>query len=304
MTQPELQTKGLVKRFGANTILDGIDFSLAKGEVAVILGPSGCGKSTFLRCLIGLETIDAGEVLLKGKPVTYAGTLRNGLGMVFQSYDLFPHLTVLENVTLAPVQVAGKTKVEAQKTAETLLKRVGLWEKRDFYPRELSGGQKQRVAIVRALAMNPSPEFLAGHFVHFHNPYFDILHSRIGIAEFLIRILFHNDIQSFRFFIEIFFKVDFTPANHALGAHPVTTSDLRMLENEIMVRAKCNADTRIPFQNGNTPSFLCRMQVYNTITIAKVHRQYIGSPIRIGQSHITDITLLNGRFNQFFVGMY
>lgn len=156
MTQPELQTKGLVKRFGANTILDGIDFSLAKGEVAVILGPSGCGKSTFLRCLIGLETIDAGEVLLKGKPVTYAGTLRNGLGMVFQSYDLFPHLTVLENVTLAPVQVAGKTKVEAQKTAETLLKRVGLWEKRDFYPRELSGGQKQRVAIVRALAMNPS----------------------------------------------------------------------------------------------------------------------------------------------------
>ena len=85
MTQPELQTKGLVKRFGANTILDGIDFSLAKGEVAVILGPSGCGKSTFLRCLIGLETIDAGEVLLKGKPVTYAGTLRNGLGMVFQS---------------------------------------------------------------------------------------------------------------------------------------------------------------------------------------------------------------------------
>ena len=76
------------------------------------------------------------------------------------------------------------------------------------------------------------------------------------------------------------------------------------LENEIMVRAKCNADTRIPFQNGNTPSFLCRMQVYNTITIAKVHRQYIGSPIRIGQSHITDITLLNGRFNQFFVGMY
>lgn len=156
MTQPELQTKGLVKRFGANTILDGIDFSLAKGEVAVILGPSGCGKSTFLRCLIGLETIDAGKVLLKGKPVTYAGTLRNGLGMVFQSYDLFPHLTVLENVTLAPVQVAGKTKVEAQKTAETLLKRVGLWEKRDFYPRELSGGQKQRVAIVRALAMNPS----------------------------------------------------------------------------------------------------------------------------------------------------
>ena len=155
MTQPELQTKGLVKRFGANTILDGIDFSLAKGEVAVILGPSGCGKSTFLRCLIGLETIDAGEVLLKGKPVTYAGTLRNGLGMVFQSYDLFPHLTVLENVTLAPVQVAGKTKVEAQKTAETLLKRVGLWEKRDFYPRELSGGQKQRVAIVRALMMEP-----------------------------------------------------------------------------------------------------------------------------------------------------
>lgn len=156
MPRYELQTKGLVKRFGSSTILDGIDFSLAKGEVAVILGPSGCGKSTFLRCLIGLETIDAGEVLLKGEPLKYGSTLRNGLGMVFQSYDLFPHLTVMENVTLAPVQAAGMPKAQAEQKASQLLERVGLLEKRDFYPRQLSGGQKQRVAIVRALAMNPS----------------------------------------------------------------------------------------------------------------------------------------------------
>ena len=155
MTEPQLQTRSLVKRFGTNTILDGIDFALNKGEVAVILGPSGCGKSTFLRCLIGLEAIDGGEIFLKGKPLGHDSTLRNGLGMVFQSYDLFPHLTVLENVTLAPIHVAGQSREEAEKTAQSLLTRVGLWEKRDFYPRQLSGGQKQRVAIVRALAMNP-----------------------------------------------------------------------------------------------------------------------------------------------------
>lgn len=150
-----LQTRGLVKKFGDAVILNGIDFALHDKEVAVVLGPSGCGKSTFLRCLIGLEPIQAGEILLNGKPVRFGSTLRNGLGMVFQSYDLFPHLTVLENILLAPVHVAKRSREDALRQAEILLKRVRLWDKKDFYPRELSGGQKQRVAIVRALIMNP-----------------------------------------------------------------------------------------------------------------------------------------------------
>ena len=124
-----LETRGLVKKFGDAVILNGIDFTLHDKEVAVILGPSGCGKSTFLR---------------------------SGIGMVFQSYDLFPHLTVLENILLAPLHVAKRYREDALAQAETLLKRVKLWDKRDFYPRQLSGGQKQRAAIVRALSMNPS----------------------------------------------------------------------------------------------------------------------------------------------------
>lgn len=151
-----LETRGLVKKFGDAVILNGIDFALHNKEVAVILGPSGCGKSTFLRCLIGLEPIQGGAIYLKGKKVEYGATLRNGIGMVFQSYDLFPHLTVLENILLAPTHVAGRSRADALEQAESLLKRVKLWDKRDFYPRQLSGGQKQRVAIVRALSMNPS----------------------------------------------------------------------------------------------------------------------------------------------------
>ena len=116
-----LETRGLVKKFGDAVILNGIDFTLHDKEVAVILGPSGCGKSTFLRCLIGLEPIQGGSILLKGKPLEFGSTLRSGIAQ-----------------------------------AETLLKRVKLWDKRDFYPRQLSGGQKQRAAIVRALSMNPS----------------------------------------------------------------------------------------------------------------------------------------------------
>lgn len=151
----QLQTQGLIKKFGQSTVLDGIDFQLHQGEVVVVLGPSGSGKSTFLRCLIGLEPINGGTVYLKGEPVQYGATLKNAIGMVFQSYDLFPHLTVLENVLLAPMKVAKRSREDALTQAQTLLKRVGLWEKRDSYPRQLSGGQKQRVAIVRALCLNP-----------------------------------------------------------------------------------------------------------------------------------------------------
>ena len=139
-----LETRGLVKKFGDAVILNGIDFTLHDKEVAVILGPSGCGKSTFLRCLIGLEPIQGGNILLKGKPLEFGSTLRNGIGMVFQSYDLFPHLTVLENILLAPLHVAKRSREDALAQAETLLERVKLWDKRDFYPRQLSGGQKQR----------------------------------------------------------------------------------------------------------------------------------------------------------------
>lgn len=155
----QLQVQGLVKRFGTETILDGIDLQVRRGEVVVILGPSGCGKSTLLRCMNGLEPPSAGVILLNGKTVRSDDKnitqLRQKIGMVFQSYDLFPNKNILDNITLAPVKVQKRTKTEVEKQAETLLKRVGLWEKRQAYPRELSGGQKQRVAIIRALCMNP-----------------------------------------------------------------------------------------------------------------------------------------------------
>ena len=127
--------------------------------MVVVLGPSGCGKSTLLRCMNGLETPTAGTILLDGEPISAGDrniTLqRQKIGMVFQSYDLFPHKTILDNVTLAPRKVLKRPKAEAEADAQRLLERVGLWEKRNAYPRELSGGQKQRVAIVRALCMNP-----------------------------------------------------------------------------------------------------------------------------------------------------
>ena len=155
----QLQVSGLVKRFGAETVFDGIDLAVHKGEVVVVLGPSGCGKSTLLRCMNGLESPDAGSIFLDGEPVLSTGKnmtqLRQKIGMVFQSYDLFPHKNILDNVTLAPVKVQHRPKVEVKAEAEQLLKRVGLWEKRDAFPRQLSGGQKQRVAIVRALCMKP-----------------------------------------------------------------------------------------------------------------------------------------------------
>lgn len=157
--QIQLQVSGLKKQFGTETVLDGIDLSVHKGEVVVVLGPSGCGKSTLLRCMNGLESPSAGNIFLDGEKVTSDGKkitqLRQKIGMVFQSYDLFPHKNIMDNITLAPVKVQKRSKKEVEAQAEKLLKRVGLWEKRKAYPRELSGGQKQRVAIIRALCMNP-----------------------------------------------------------------------------------------------------------------------------------------------------
>lgn len=155
---PVLELRGVHKSFGSNVVLDGIDLAVASGEVVVLVGPSGCGKSTLLRCAIGLEDIDGGEILLDGEVVS--GTqrsqqLRARMGMVFQSYDLFPNMSVLDNVTLAPTLVRGVDKAQAQERARTLLARVGLADKADMRPSTLSGGQQQRVAICRALAMDP-----------------------------------------------------------------------------------------------------------------------------------------------------
>lgn len=157
--QIQLRVSGLKKKFGNDIILNGIDLDVHKGEVVVVLGPSGCGKSTLLRCMNGLETPTEGKIFLDGEEITAVSKnitrQRQKIGMVFQSYDLFPHKTVLDNITLAPVKVQKRPKAEVEQDAQRLLQRVGLWEKRNAYPRELSGGQKQRVAIVRALCMNP-----------------------------------------------------------------------------------------------------------------------------------------------------
>lgn len=155
-----LQTKAITKSFdGAPPVLKDITFSIKKGEVVVIVGPSGCGKSTFLRCLNLLEHIDSGEIWLDGKHIhadeKNIHKYREKIGMVFQSYDLFPHKTVLENVMLAPMLVQKRNKEAVKEEAEKLLQRVGLLEKKNMYPRQLSGGQKQRVAIVRSLMMHP-----------------------------------------------------------------------------------------------------------------------------------------------------
>ena len=146
-------------RFDDATILDGISFSVKKSEVIVIVGPSGCGKSTLLRCINALEPIQEGSITLDGDIIERNSKtlplLRQRIGMVFQSYDLFPHLTVLDNILLAPCKVQKRDKEEVKQEAMSLLERVGLKEKAKSYPRELSGGQKQRVAIVRALCMHP-----------------------------------------------------------------------------------------------------------------------------------------------------
>lgn len=155
-----LEVKHLVKSYDGNTpILNDVSFEITQGEVVVIVGPSGCGKSTFLRCLNKLEAIDSGELLLEGQPITTEEKriyeIRQKIGMVFQSYELFPNKNILENVILAPVIVQKRNKQEAIVEAEKLLERVGLLDKKKAYPRQLSGGQKQRVAIVRSLIMHP-----------------------------------------------------------------------------------------------------------------------------------------------------
>ena len=154
-----LRIENLTKSFGDNVVIDGLDLEVRAGEVIVVIGPSGCGKSTLLRCINGLEEIQGGRILLDDQEVDgrskNIAQIRQKLGMVFQSYDLFPHKTIIENVTLSPIVVQKRPKEEAIAEGEALLERVGLLDKRDDYPRQLSGGQKQRVAIARALAMQP-----------------------------------------------------------------------------------------------------------------------------------------------------
>ena len=154
-----IRIHNLTKSFGDNQVLKGISTEIADGEVVVVIGPSGSGKSTFLRCLNRLEEADGGEIIFEGVDINDKNTkiekIREDMGMVFQSFNLFPHKTVMENITMAPVLVKGTDQKAAEANAEKLLNRVGLLDKKDSYPNQLSGGQKQRIAIVRALAMEP-----------------------------------------------------------------------------------------------------------------------------------------------------
>lgn len=159
MEQSLLTIRNLHKEFGSQVILKNFSLEVKKGEVIVVIGPSGCGKSTLLRCLNGLEDIQSGEILLDGKPIHKhakdISVMRQKIGMVFQSYDLFPHKTILENILLAPLKVQKRKRTEVEKEALEILDIVGLANRRNDYPRQLSGGQKQRIAIVRALIMHP-----------------------------------------------------------------------------------------------------------------------------------------------------
>lgn len=154
-----IHVNNLHKSFGKNDVLKGINENIKKGEVVVVIGPSGSGKSTFLRCLNLLEEPTSGEIVFEGKSITDKkvdiNKIREKMGMVFQQFNLFPHKTVLDNLTIAPVKVKGLSKAEAEKKAFELLERVGLTDKAKAYPSSLSGGQKQRIAIARALAMEP-----------------------------------------------------------------------------------------------------------------------------------------------------
>ena len=154
-----IEFQGFNKFFGDQQVLKGIDLSVQSGEVVVILGPSGCGKSTLLRCLNGLEVAHSGSLRFAGNELLDKSTdwrqVRQDIGMVFQSYHLFPHMSVLDNILLGPLKVQKRDPREARAQAEKLLERVGLADKRDAFPRQLSGGQQQRIAIVRSLCMNP-----------------------------------------------------------------------------------------------------------------------------------------------------
>lgn len=154
-----LKLENIVKKFNDLEALKGVSLEVEKGEVIVILGPSGCGKSTLLRTVNGLEKIDSGKIILNdsevlGQDITWEEA-RQKIGMVFQSYELFPHLTVIENILLGPVRGQKRKKEEVEIEADELLKRIGLYDRKNSFPRQLSGGQKQRIAIVRALCMNP-----------------------------------------------------------------------------------------------------------------------------------------------------
>ncbi|HZG83662.1 amino acid ABC transporter ATP-binding protein [Paenibacillus sp.] len=155
-----IKVTGLTKSFGKIHVLKGIDTTIAKGEVVVVIGPSGSGKSTFLRCLNLLETPTSGEIEFDGLPLTGRKTdinkLRERMGMVFQQFNLFPHLKVIDNITIAPKKLKGMPDAEARALAMKLLARIGLQDKAEAYPSQLSGGQKQRIAIARALAMQPA----------------------------------------------------------------------------------------------------------------------------------------------------
>ena len=159
MEQKILEIRNIKKTFGEHVVLNDISFEIRQCEVVVIVGPSGCGKSTLLRCINGLEEIEEGEILFRGSVISGKirkhHEIRQKIGMVFQNYELFPHMTILKNITLAPQKVQGRSRQEAEKEAETLLKRIGLLDKKNAYPRQLSGGQRQRTAIVRALCMHP-----------------------------------------------------------------------------------------------------------------------------------------------------
>jgi glutamate transport system ATP-binding protein len=156
---PLVELEAVRKSFGDNLVLNDVDLRIARGEVIVIAGPSGSGKSTMLRCINGLEEIDAGEISFDGQPIDRSGkglaALRTRIGMVFQQFNLFPHMSVIQNVVLGPVEAKGETRAEAERRARELLERVGIAEKAGQYPADLSGGQQQRVAIARALAMEP-----------------------------------------------------------------------------------------------------------------------------------------------------
>jgi len=158
-TPPRLQLDGVHKRFGTKVVLQGIDLTVVEHEVVCLIGPSGCGKSTLLRCVDLLERIDAGRILLDGRDITAPGVdgnaVRKRMAIVFQAFNLFPHLSVLDNVTLAPRKAHGIRRAEAEATARELLARFGLADKADEFPERLSGGQQQRAAIVRALTIDP-----------------------------------------------------------------------------------------------------------------------------------------------------
>ncbi|QNN52759.1 amino acid ABC transporter ATP-binding protein [Nocardioides mesophilus] len=157
--EPLVEMRDIVKKYGDTVVLQGVDLEVDRGEVVVLIGPSGAGKSTLLRCINGLERIQSGTIRFAGEELVYQekhlNQIRSRIGMVFQSFNLFPHLKVIDNLMMAQVDVLGRSKEEARERAERLLERVGLPDKADAYPDKLSGGQQQRVAIARALAMDP-----------------------------------------------------------------------------------------------------------------------------------------------------